>query len=196
MRNKSGCICVTNFFLSLSLSVFLFPSRSPFLGFIVARCIPRPEPSTRNIVGAARTTLLMRGASFSPDNFEERPLANKGCDNLYKWRRKIVGFSSTLPCRNLLRQQDYGFFSIFDEYRGNEYGMESFHRRLDRVVSSLPWHFRMKRDTSGVLNELRFLWKCERSKPADAPAFPETSSFDVILWRWIHWLKFVLMIYV
>lgn len=30
------------------------------------------------------------------------------------------------------------FFSIFDEYRGNERGIESFHRRLGRVVSSLP----------------------------------------------------------
>lgn len=35
--------------------------------------------------------------------------------------------SLALPCRNHRRQQDYGFFSIFDEYRRNECGIESFH---------------------------------------------------------------------
>lgn len=62
--------------------------------------------------------------------------------------------------------------------------------RFDRAVSSLPRHFRIKRDTSGMLNELRFLWKCKRM--VETCWRLSISRNVVILWRCICWLKFIL----
>lgn len=189
---------VSRIFPSPSLSLFSlspcfsFPISFPFLGFIVTGRVPRPKPSTRNIVGGARTTLV-RDASFPPDNFEERPLANKSCDNLYKWRRKIVGFSLALPCRNHQRQQDYGFFSIFDEYRGNEWDRKfSSTARPSRFVLAVTLpdearHFRRVERTQ-VSMEMRAIETCWHA----------SISGNVVIRHHpitMNWLKFVLVIY-
>jgi len=90
--------------------------------------------------------------------------------------------------RNRRWQRDYGFFSIFDEYRRDARGErgESSHLWFSRVVSSLPRHFRIKRDTSGVVERTRLSMEItcasEGSKPADAPAL-STSPLDMVS-RW------------
>ena len=138
MRNKSICICVTNSLLSLFLSFppcFSFLISLPFYNHLLYTAI---ESSTRNIVGGARTTshwcaaflfhlIILKNdpwptkAAITCTNDGEKSLASHQC-----FRIGTTDDSKTM------------LFSIFDEYRRNECGIESFHRPLDRVVSSLP----------------------------------------------------------
>lgn len=131
----------------------------------------------RNIISATCASGWC-ATSFSPDNFEEWPLLNKG-DNLYKWRRKIVGFSSKLPYRNCWRQQLT--MTFFGEYRRHECGKVFIYMTVRPSRLVLTATFPDKTLPACWMNSGFYGNANEWSKFADALLLPETSSFNIIL---------------
>lgn len=133
------------------LLLALFPLSLPLFSFSFSRShFPRPRFPLFAflVIMCARATRIVnakyyrRCTSRSPDNFAERPLADKGRDNSYKWRRKIVRILVIVSASEPPVTAGLWRFSIFDEYRGDECGWKVF-------IDGSTEPFRPCRDTSG-----------------------------------------------